>query len=176
MNFKDKTATFENMVPTLKNIMNRHKSQKGIIHTVNYELCGWVQNALQDNRLLLHESSNRQEVLNSHYATERPTVLCSPSMINGVDLKEDFSRFQVILKMPYPNLKSEKVKKRMETYSNWYGWKTICDLIQSYGRSIRSETDKADTYILDSCLSDILRYSSNMIPPYMKEAIITVGK
>ena len=174
MNFKDKVTTFENMIPTLKNIMQRHINDKGIVHCVNYELTKWVQNALSDNRLLLHESHNRQEVLDFHINTTRPTVLCSPSMMTGIDLKEDLSRFQLVLKMPYPNMKSEKIKKRMETYPNWYSWKTICELVQMCGRSVRSETDTADTYILDSCLSDIMRYSSHLLPGYFRESIITV--
>lgn len=175
MSYKDKVTTFENMLPTLKNIMKRHINDKGIIFSVSYELRNWTQNGLQDNRLLVHESANKQEVLDMHYITERPTVLCSPSMVNGIDLHSDRSRFQVILKMPYPNMKSEKVKKRMETNSDWYSWKTVCDLIQSYGRSIRNETDTADTYILDSCFSDILKYSSKMIPMYVREAITHVS-
>ena len=62
------------------------------------------------------------------------------------------------MKIPYPNIKSKKIKKRQETYKDWYHWKTIVDLIQSYGRSIRSDTDYADTFILDSCLTDIMNF------------------
>lgn len=175
MSFKTKAETFQRQVGFVDRILKKHNGDKGIIHTVNYELAGWVNDRVRDNsRLLLHESSNRQETLDIHYNSAKATVLVSPSMINGVDLKEDFSRFQVILKMPYPNLQSEKVKRRNESMPEFYGWKTVCDLIQSYGRSIRSEKDHAITYILDGCFSDVLRRSGRFIPQYIKDAIIGV--
>jgi ATP-dependent DNA helicase DinG len=175
MNFKNKDKTFSEQLPWLKKIMEKHSNHKGIVHTVNYELAQWTTDGLNDGRLLPHNSTNRQNILDAHCASKQPTVLVSPSMINGVDLKEDLSRFQVLLKMPYPNLKSEKVKKRMETNGNWYSWKTCCDIIQSYGRSIRSEEDTAATYIIDSCFGDIMKYSMKYLPEYFREAIIHVN-
>ena len=90
-------------------------------------------------------------------------------MINGIDLKDDFSRFQVILKVPFPNLMSKKIKKRLETRSEWYNWKALIDILQAYGRSIRNEEDWAETYILDECFDQILQTTD--VPTYFKEAL-----
>jgi Rad3-related DNA helicase len=90
-------------------------------------------------------------------------------MINGVDLKDDFSRFQVILKVPFPNLVSTKIKMRLNTRPDWYNWRTLIDILQSYGRSIRNEDDWAETYILDECFDQILENKS--IPKYFLEAL-----
>jgi Rad3-related DNA helicase len=92
-------------------------------------------------------------------------------MISGVDLKDDLSRFQIIIKIPFPYLGSEKIKMRQKTNKDWYSWKTIVDLIQMYGRSIRSHEDYAETYILDSSFSDVLRYNSKLIPTWFSDAI-----
>ena len=73
--------------------------------------------------------------------------------------------------MPYPSLASNKIKKRMSDNPNYYGYKTITDLIQSTGRSVRSFDDYANTYILDSCFGDILRYSYKYIPDWFMESI-----
>ena len=100
-----------------------------------------------------------------------PTVLVSPSMMNGVDLKDDLSRFQVIMKVPYPNIKSKKIKKRQKDNKEWYNWKTVVDLIQAYGRSIRSEEDYAETYILDESLSNIMKFNFKYLPSYFTDAI-----
>jgi Rad3-related DNA helicase len=101
----------------------------------------------------------------------RPTILVSPSMINGVDLKDDLSRFQIIMKIPYPNISSNKIKKRQSDCPDWYNWKTCVDLVQMYGRSIRSEDDYANTFILDESLSNVMKYNYKYLPIYFTEAI-----
>ena len=83
-------------------------------------------------------------------ADTRPTVLLSPSMQEGVDLKGDLSRFQILCKVPYPYLGDKLVKKRMNRWQWWYPLQTAKTIVQSVGRSVRSDTDSAVTYILDS--------------------------
>ena len=96
-------------------------------------------------------------------------------MMSGVDLKDDLARFQILIKIPYPNISSNKIKARQKTNPTWYSWKTAVDTIQSYGRAIRSSEDYADFYILDSNFSDILKYTSHYIPKYMQKAIKTLN-
>lgn len=183
MSYKEKEVTFQRQHPFITRILNKHREQKGIIHTFSYEnmnrvvdACANIATDVMGNpRLLHHDASTRNTVLERHLSTPQSTVLVSPSMMTGIDLKEDLSRFQIIMKIPYPNLSSEKVKKRKETRPDWYSWKTVCDMMQMYGRSIRSETDKADTYILDASFGDILRYSGHLLPNYVKEAITYVN-
>jgi Rad3-related DNA helicase len=153
----------------MNKILEKNKDHKGIIHTSNYELSKWTKDAIKDKRLLFHDSFNREDTLNTHLSSQNPTVLVSPSMINGIDLKDDFSRFQVILKVPFPNLMSTKIKKRLETNSKWYNWKALTDLLQAYGRSIRNDEDWAETYILDECFDQIL--SGATVPTYFLEAL-----
>lgn len=172
--YNTKEITWKNQLPILKKIVKKHKNEKGIIHTANYEIQSWIENSILENRILTHQTDNRNEVLNMHYQSDLPTILVSPSMITGVDLYEDFSRHQTIIKIPYPNLGSKKIKKRMETKKNWYNWKTVVDLIQSYGRSIRSKDDTANTYILDGSFSNILKFNDNILPNWFKEAVIWI--
>jgi len=175
MTHKEKIHTYERQLETIKRLLNKYKDKKGIIHTANYELATWIQRDLMlteyGDRLIFHETANRDERLNAHISSEKPSVLVSPSMMTGVDLKDDLSRFQIIMKMPYPNLTSKKIKQRMKTYPDWYLWKTVVDLMQSYGRSVRSEDDFADTIILDSCLTDVLIQFDKYIPRYFTDAI-----
>lgn len=171
MNFNSKEQTFKNQLPWIKKILDKYKDQKGIIHTTNYEITEWLKENLMDERLLFHETEDRNEILEKHLTSTKPTVLVSPSMMSGIDLKDDLARFQILLKIPYPNISSNKIKARQKSNSNWYSFKTIMDLIQTYGRAVRSETDYADMFILDSNFSDVLKYNSNKIPNYFIEAI-----
>ena len=59
----------------------------------------------------------------------------------------------------------------METMKEYYPLTTVRDLVQSYGRSVRSMDDRANTYILDSCFTDVLKWSGKYIPQWVKAAI-----
>ena len=94
-------------------------------------------------------------------------------MFLGVDLKDNLSRFQVIVKVPYPDLTDKKVSVLKQRNPKWYEWNTILRLIQAYGRSVRNADDYANTYILDSSVSFLLKNGKEMIPKWFSEAIIT---
>ncbi len=173
--YATKEIVFSKQKPVIQQILKKYKNKKGIIHTANYELQRWVNEQVEaGDRLLAHDSSNRAEILNQHYNSPHPTVLVSPSMMVGVDLKDDFSRHQTIIKVPYPNLKSKKIKKRMDTMKGFYEYRTAQDIQQAYGRSIRSEEDTADTYILDGCFTNLLKYSRKYFLDWVIDAIIEV--
>lgn len=169
MSYYSKKETFGRAVPIMEKILEKNYDVKGIIHTSNYEFSNWIKSSISDSRLIFHDSSTRESSLEKHLRSQKSTVLVSPSMINGIDLKDDFSRFQVILKVPFPNLMSTKIKKRLETRPEWYNWKALVDLLQAYGRSIRNDEDWAETYVLDECFDQIL--STTNVPRYFKEAL-----
>ena len=169
MSYYEKTETFKRAVPIMERILDKNKEHKGIIHTSNYELSRWVSDSIKDKLLIFHDSKTREESLAKHLRSQLNTIIVSPSMFTGVDLKDDFSRFQLILKIPFPNLISKKIKRRLEMKPEWYNWRTLIDLLQAYGRSIRNEEDWAETYILDECFDQILNNSS--VPQYFLDAL-----
>jgi ATP-dependent DNA helicase DinG len=161
---------------TVNNIMSIHKNEKGIIHTTSYFQLEYIKNNLNiENFQRLIESgptTDRIEVLKSHSQNTKPTVLISPSFYQGLDLKDDLSRFQIIIKIPYPDLSDKKVAALRKKDMNWYLWNTIVRLTQTYGRSVRSKEDHASTYILDSNINYLLRNVKDMFPSWFTEAIM----
>ena len=138
------------LIEALKMILEKHGCDKGIIHTVNYKIANYIVENLKSDRILTHDTSNRDKVLREHTLSDRPTVLISPSMMEGVDLSDELSRFQIVCKVPFPYLGDAVVKKRLEKNEGWYAYATAKSLIQALGRSIRNEKDYADSYILDA--------------------------
>ena len=171
MNYGSKEETFQKQVVWIKHFLKKFKNEKGIIHTTTYEIQKWVQENIFDDRLLFHETDDRNDILEKHINSKLPTVIVSPSFISGISLDDDLCRFSIILKVPYPNLGSKKIDARRKSNANYYTYKTISDLTQTYGRGIRSETDYCSTFILDSNFSDLMKYSGDMIPKYIKDAI-----
>jgi ATP-dependent DNA helicase DinG len=171
MSYKSKEETFKNYVPYIGKILDKYKNKKGIVHTNSFELAGWIQKSVKDKRLKFHDSSNKDDVLKEHYSTEDPTVIVSPSMDTGVSFDNDRARFQIIAKVPYPSLASQKNKMRMQNNPDWYSWKTVCSLQQACGRIVRSDLDYGDTIIIDSSFGDVIRYSSSFMPEWFQNSI-----
>jgi Rad3-related DNA helicase len=175
MSFTKKEETFKNYVPYLHKILKKYEMQKGIVHTNSFELADWIKRDVENSRLVFHDSSTRDEMLKHHMDSKHPLVLVSPSVGTGVSFDHEKSRFQVIAKIPYPSLNSQKNKLRQKNNPEWYAWKTVSGIIQMCGRSVRSKTDYADTIILDGSFSDILRYSSKFLPEWFQESIQKVS-
>jgi len=171
MTYNLKQTTFKNQVEIIKKILRKYKNDKGIIHTVNYEICEWVKEQIPDKRLIFHNSDDREDKYDEFISSPEPRIMVSPSMMSGIDLKNDLARFSIILKVPYPNISSNKIKSRQESNSDWYDWKTIADIVQCYGRTVRSEDDFSDTFILDESFSNILKYKSKYLPKYFTDSI-----
>jgi Rad3-related DNA helicase len=163
--------TLPNLVYVIKEILKEHKGQKGIIHAHTYKIAKYIKNNVKGYKILLHDSSNREEMLERHINSKEPTILLSPSMAEGVDLKDDSSRFQIICKIPYPFLGDKLVKKRMNKWKWWYPLQTAKKIVQSVGRSIRNESDYADTYILDADWIKFFSRNKSLFPPEFKNSI-----
>ena len=171
MSFKTKEDTFQKYIPYIKKLLDKYKNKKGIIHTNSFELANWIQKSVKDKRLIFHDSSNKDEMMRLHFESEEPTVIVSPSMDTGVSFDDDKARFQIIAKVPYPSLASQKNKMRQSNNPDWYSWKTVCGLVQMTGRPVRSNTDYADTIILDGGFGDVIKHSSHYLPEWIQQAI-----
>lgn len=171
MSYKSKEETFKRYIPYIKKLLDKYKNKKGIIHTNSFELAKWIQESIKDPRLIFHDSQNKDEMLKMHKESEEPTVIVSPSMDTGVSFDNDDARFQIIAKVPYPSLASQKNKLRQSNNPDWYSWKTVAGLVQMTGRPVRSEIDYADTIILDGSFGDVIKHSSHFIPDWIQEAI-----
>ena len=171
MSYKSKEDTFQRYIPYIQKLLDKYKNKKGIIHTNSFELSNWIQKSIKDKRLIFHDSSNKDEMLKLHFESEEPTVIVSPSMGTGVSFDNDRARFQIIAKIPYPSLGSQKNKMRQSNNPEWYSWKTVCGIVQMTGRSVRSNTDYADTIIIDGGFGDVIKHSSHYLPDWIQEAI-----
>ena len=171
MSYKSKEETFKRYIPYIKKLLDKYKNKKGIIHTNSFELSNWIKSSIKDKRLIFHDSSNKDEMLKFHFDSPEPTVMVSPSMGTGVSFDNDYARFQIIAKVPYPSLGSQKNKMRQSNNPEWYSWKTVSGLVQMTGRAVRSDMDYADTIVLDGGFGDVMKHSSQFIPEWIQDAI-----
>jgi ATP-dependent DNA helicase DinG len=167
-------ASLESIAKAVDAIMDRHASERGIIHTTSYYQANYIIEHVSERnkaRLVTTERNGaRSELLRAHGATGA-SVLISPSLYQGVDLKDDLARFQVIVKVPYSDLSDRRTQVKMQRDRGWYDWQTALRLVQTYGRSVRSETDSAVTYVLDSNFPSFVRGHRELFPAYFLEAL-----
>lgn len=176
INFNDLESSISDFVNPIKHILNEHKSDRGIIFVSSYAQAHELIRQVNDSRLITHTSSKDKQYMMETHKTSKNTVIVSPTMHEGVDLKDDLSRFQIIIKMPFASLGSASIKKRSEIYPEWYAYKTCLSLIQSTGRSVRNENDKAITYILDNNFTWFYKKWKKFFPYYWQKAINYVSK
>jgi Rad3-related DNA helicase len=175
MSWRNKDATLPKVAEKLRKLLGIYSNQKGLIHTNSYPMNQYFVKALTaaglGKRIITHGAGGAEAAIQRHRSETGPTVLCSPAMTEGLDLPDDLSRFQVVVKVPYPNFKDPYVAARKKRDNRWYDWQTAMRLIQATGRSVRSETDFAETYILDQDFAVFRERSRNLFPPWWLEAI-----
>jgi ATP-dependent DNA helicase DinG len=158
-------------------ILGRHHDEKGLIHAPSYAVGRRLAHYLSVHaprlaeRLIWIETAEaKSQALELHRATARPTVLLSPSLREGVDLPDHFLRFQIVTKMPYPDLGDPWTAARQARDPRWYAVETAKGLVQAYGRSCRHADDHGVTYILDAQFKRFVTRYRPLVPGWFREA------
>jgi len=155
-------------------ILDFHDTDKGLIHTHTHKIAKYLEENIEDkykDRLMIQSSDAREQTLKTFMETVEPKVLVTPSMTEGVDLKDDLARFVVIVKLPYMFLGDKQIRRKMEIDPDWYAWKTALTLVQAAGRGVRHKNDFCTIYIMDSGFGLFLKQNRKFLPPYFIEAI-----
>ena len=164
MNYTSVNTTMPKAIELVENILNKYKDERGIIHTGNYSIASNLTKAIKDKRLLYKKGYDTNETLLEKHKQRENSVLVSPAFGTGTDLHDDLSRFQIIMKLPFLSLADPRVKKKANMNNDWYNIEMLRALIQSCGRSTRSEDDYSDTYILDASFLTYIKRYQRLLP------------
>src|SRR5690606_38310769 len=182
LNAKNQQIMLPRFVSKIDEIMTLFARHKGIIHVTSYAQLRAIREGLsQPKRRRLLETGDgvqREELVREHAsAKDRPTVLISPSLHTGLDLKDDLARFQIIVKVPYPDLSDRLIDAKRRRSERWYTYQTALRMVQAYGRAVRSKDDWAATFVLDSNFRGFFwTRAQAMLPAWFKEAVVDVPK
>ncbi|MBI3634948.1 MAG: hypothetical protein HY216_01860 [Candidatus Rokubacteria bacterium] len=158
-------------------ILAAHPREKGLVHAASYAAARRLLRALNERaplearRLILVDSAaGKPQALEQHRRSSLPTVLLSPSLREGVDLPDDFLRFQIVTKLPYPDLGDPWTAARRARDARWYALETAKALVQAYGRSCRHADDHGVTYVLDAQFAGFLAHYRPLLPDWFRDA------
>ena len=169
-NISTKDDYLKKSIAVIDKIIDSHPNMKGVIHTSNYQDADYIyQHSKHSKRIMVHTPKDRNLIINQ-FIKSNDGILCSPSCYEGLDLKDDLARFQIIFKIPWGNLGDKLVKRRMEKDRDWYVNTTAIQFCQAVGRAIRSKKDWANTFVLDQSFERLRK--SKFLTDYIKKCII----
>jgi energy-coupling factor transporter ATP-binding protein EcfA2 len=172
LNYYNIDAMMPKLAKSIKTICAQHSKDKGIIHTHNMDITKKLKNLLPDDRYLFRDiETTNENLISKHCTTDQPTVLVSPSLGFGVDLKDDLARFCIVVKLPFLPLGDKRIKKLCDRDKDWYENAMLNNLVQMCGRTTRSKKDYSTTYILDGNSINALIRAKHKLPSYFIERI-----
>jgi len=155
----DKGTSVECYAKKIREIMQykHHVGERGVIHAT-YEMAAALAPLLPDD-VLTHDKQNKSDVLQRFISGEGRFLLAA-GMAEGIDLKGDIARINIICKLQFPYFGDHYVKRRMDTkyYADgrlWYDACAIEHLRQAVGRTTRGADDRSISYLLDSRFSEL---------------------
>ena len=167
MSYKHIESNLPWLINKVNTIINNHKGESGLIHSASYKLSMDIFNGLTEenrSRVLIYNGTEEKRNFLEDLKNSKDKVIIGPSLLEGLDMKDDFGRFQIFAKVPYLSLGDRFVKTKMEINPGWYRWKAIINILQGTGRIVRNEKDWGVTYILDGSLGDLIHNNRKSFP------------
>lgn len=139
----------QRLVERIDEIIESRADRRGIIHTGNFRIRDFiVSNSKYAQFMISNYTSDGDvtaDIIKRFKTSSPPTVLVTPSVTTGYDFAGDSCRYQIIAKLPFPDLHSSKVERERVKIDPDRGISIMWQhLAQAFGRPDRSEEDWAE--------------------------------
>ena len=151
--------------------MDNHKGQKGLCHVNSYSKAWQLAKEIKSSRVIVHVSEDFHDKF-KQFCDSEDALFVSPSCVEGVDLKDDLCRFNILTTLPYPSA-AEGWYQRLLAKGGWqvYNVHTMRQVGQALGRGVRHNKDFCTNYLLDSRFTAFLRKMSSVLPKWFLESL-----
>lgn len=156
---------------------------KGLIHTVSYERMRDLHRRSDFKDLfVVHDPKGHvhgdqvfhdlPKAIEYFKDSNRPLVLVSPSVVTGYDFPHDDCRYQIIAKIPIPDMRGPLMAARKQIDQGYAGYTAMQKLVQACGRGMRAPDDWCETFIVDDVFADYFyRTNRKHAPQWFQNAI-----
>ena len=171
--YANKRETLPVVSAIAQKLCEHHSGEKGIIHSHSMEILEYVRRAMGGDKRFLYREDDRtnEDLIKQHKLSTKDTVLVSPSMTHGVDLKGDLGKFQLIMKAPFSPMGDNRIKRKMKEDPQWYTNMMLSTLVQACGRCNRTASDESVTYILDATAWNTIMRNLKRLPEYFRQRL-----
>lgn len=176
LNYNNFQTTIHDVLADCVKIVTKiHPNYGGVIHTSTFTITNMLKELLKRadpkaTRFLFYENSAEKD---AHVATIRkfkgsiPYVIIGPSLYEGLDLKDDMGRLNILIKTPYAGI-DNYTREKMKRFPFYYERETLEKIMQAIGRTNRHKDDWSVTYLLDSGLPKLVWKLPEYITSRMK--------
>lgn len=160
-----------------REICRQHFGERVLVHAVSHALAQRLATELRrDAREVVtySKAADREDAVRRFRGASN-SVLIAASLERGVDLAGDDCRVVIVAKVPFPYLGDKQVAARMHRGREgavWYAVQTIRVIVQMTGRGVRSDTDHATSYIIDSQFMKLWAQWKRLFPAWWAEAVV----
>lgn len=151
-------------------IIGARRDRKGIVHTTSFERARYLQSRSQ-YPLLLNDSRSTKDVVEKFRRAGPGTVLVSPSVTTGWNFPGQECEYQIVAKIPFPDLRTKAAKVRAERNREWAGYQAAQTIVQESGRGMRSTGDRCETFIADGNFGWWYGRNRKFTPRWWQEAV-----
>lgn len=171
MNYKITDIGNRMWINRVDQIIKDRLDRKGIIHTISYARCKMlVEQSRYKEYMVTHDTASTEATVRSFKKSEAPCILVSPSMSTGWDFPDDECRWQIIVKLPYPDTRGDIMKARTKNDSDFSAYIVMQQLIQASGRGVRSKSDYCETFITDNNITWFINRYRGLSVDWFSEA------
>lgn len=169
---------------SLNSIGDVHGDEKGIIHTISYDRAKYYTlHATPKMKARIMENTSKSTAVQVERFKEskvtdhrdHPPVLVSPSLSTGYDFANDYCRWQVIGKVPFPDKRDRLVQARCESDPEFAPMLAMSYVVQAYGRIVRSMHDWGTTYMIDKTWGTFFAKWKKFAPRFFREAVKVIN-
>lgn len=165
----------KNMEKAIKYILDTASvyKDKGLVHCT-YGLAAKLRPHLAAHpRFIFHTNLDKSKKLRQwlNSPPEEGKILIACGLTEGLDVKGDLGRWQIIMKLASKDLGDLAVAEKMRQDPDWYANETIRELVQAAGRICRAEDDFGVTFIADSCFARLYEEHKDKFPISFLESL-----
>jgi len=154
----------------------RTNNTRAILHCHSYSHGEILHKKLSDIAFFPSKDMSPDKAF-SAFMESNKEIYITPNLGTGIDLKGDGFQLQFVAKVPYPDLGDPSVRQmrsvmRKEAFNLWYLQQTAHALTQMCSRICRDPNDFGLTVVLDQEFENFYTRARDLLPDYIKEAII----
>lgn len=162
-------ADIDKWLRTIDEIISTRLGRKGLIHTVSYARQRYLLEHSKYAKYFVTNSNEPDsdaaaEVVAKFKKSKAPSILVSPSMGTGWDFPFDSCEWQVMTKVPFPDMTSKVMKRRKEQDDLYPVKMAAQELGQQLGRPMRAVNDRAESFIVDDMIGWFRKTAAAFLP------------
>lgn len=171
VNHKMSEIARERWIGRVDEILETRGHYRGIIHTVSFDRARQLllRSRFASRMFVPKDGADSPNVLR-RFRDSTDGILVSPSVHTGHDFPGDLARYQIIVKVPYPDTRFGLAAARAQEDPDWARRQAAVTLVQMSGRIVRGPEDWGETLVIDDNVVDLYNRHKYLFPQWFRVA------